>query len=91
MFALLRAGRVVMYAGARRGPQGPPKRFGPVGWIVTLLVVGILAVHWWRVSLIILAVLVLFVIPCCLLTVRDRAQRPDPLDKAMRDLTGDRK
>ena len=49
--------------------------------------------HWWQVSLIILGVTIFVVVPCCLGAAHEqrdlRLSRPDPLDEAMRNLTGE--
>jgi hypothetical protein len=92
IWGAFRVGRYAMRASGSRGPSGPPQEWGWLGKSITLLIAGILAVHWWRASLIILGVLLLFIVPCCLAAGSSararRAAQPDPLAEAMKDYTG---
>jgi hypothetical protein len=86
MFFMFRMGRYALRAGGSRGPKQPPQEWGWIGkTIAAVLVIGV-AVQWWRVSLIVLGVLVAMTLLAGMAGHAQRSGRKaDHLTEAMRE------
>ena len=81
-------GRYAMRAGASRGPAGPPQQWGWVGKFWIVLILAILAVHWWRAVVFgVLPAVVFLVLVAALVGAAKgagRKSKPDPLTEALK-------
>ena len=96
MFAIFRLGRYAMRASASRGPSGPPPQWQWAGGKgVMVLVLAILAVHWWHlVVFIVLPAMAVIVLAAVVAGIGKRHEaRPDLLAEMLKhyDVNGRRK